>query len=205
VIRTNLSTRPFYNERAVQTWLLIVALLVAVVTAFNVTRVLQYSRSGTQLAGEASRDETRAGELRQQAARLRASVDPRQIERASNEARQANDLIDRRTFSWTELFNRFETTLPDEVRIVSVTPKLESDRGFTIMVRVVARGVDDVNAFMENLEKTGAFSNARSLEEHVNEQGQLEAQLEAGYVPTPAKPATPGTTKPAAGGEKGQQ
>ena len=62
-----------------------------------------------------------------QAARLRASVDPKQIDVASVDARQANDLIDRRTFSWTELFNRFETTLPDDVRITSCGRKLDAE------------------------------------------------------------------------------
>ena len=202
MIRTNLSTRPFYNERAVHLWLGLIALLVAAATVFNATRLLRYTTSSSQQAQAAARDERRAKELLDEAAKLRASVDMHQIDSASTEAHLANELIDRRTFSWTELFNRFETTLPDEVRIVSVRPKLESDRGFTVLVTVVARGVDDVNAFMENLEKTGAFSNARSLEEHVNEQGQLEAQLQTGYVPTPAKPAP---AKPAAGGEKGEQ
>ena len=45
MIRTNLSTRPFYNERAVHFWLLVMALLIVAATIFNVTRVLRYSRS----------------------------------------------------------------------------------------------------------------------------------------------------------------
>src|SRR6516164_1158327 len=138
VIRTNLSTRPFYNERAVHAWLLLMAALVAIATVFNVTRVLRYSRSDTQLAGEATRDENRAADLRQQAARLRATVDPKQIDYASNEARQANDLIDRRTFSWTELFNKFETTLPDEARITSVRPQIDKQRGIILNIAVVS-------------------------------------------------------------------
>jgi Tfp pilus assembly protein PilN len=196
VIRTNLSTRPFYNERAVQTWLLIAALLLAVVTAFNVTRVLQYSRSDTQLGGEAARDEARAAELRQQAARLRATVDPKQLDFASNEARQANDLIDRRTFSWTELFNRFETTLPDEVRITSVRPRLDKQNGVVLGIIVVARGVDDVYAFMEKLQETKAFAALHPVEEHYNDVGLLESQLEATYVPSAAKPQTQPTAAP---------
>ena len=98
-------------------------------TVFNVTRVLRYSRSDTR-ARDAGVDATkaRAADLRQQAASLRATVDPRQIEFASAEARQANDLIDRRTFSWTELLNRFETTLPDDVRIVAVRPTVDEER-----------------------------------------------------------------------------
>jgi Tfp pilus assembly protein PilN len=189
VIRTNLSTRPFYNERAVHVWLAVIALAVVAATAFNVSRVIRYSQSDTRLATQADRDEARATDLRKEAAQLRASVDPRQVDLASAEARQANELIDRRTFSWTELFNRFETTLPDDVRITSVRPKVDALKGFVVGISVVARNVDDVNLFMENLEKTGAFSSLISREEHFNEQGLLEATLETNYV-LMARPAS---------------
>jgi Tfp pilus assembly protein PilN len=195
VIRTNLSTRPFYNERAVHTWLLLAAALVALATLFNVTRVLRYSRSDTRLAGEASRDEARAGDLRQQAVRLRGSVDPKQIDFASNEARRANDLIDRRTFSWTDLFNKFETTLPDDVRITSVRPRVEK-RGIVLSVSVVARGVDDVHTFIDRLAATGAFRDLLAVEEHENEAGLLESSLESIYAPGGAAAAAREGTDP---------
>jgi type IV pilus assembly protein PilN len=183
VIRTNLSTRPFYNERAVHIGLIALAVVVVAATAFNVSRVIRYSRSDTQLATQASRDESRAADLRQQAAQLRASVDPKQVEFASADARQANDLIDRRTFSWTELLNRFETTLPDEVHLTSVKPRLDRERGIVLLVSVVARSVDDIAEFMENLESTGAFASVRPAEDHVNEDGLLEAALDMTYTP----------------------
>src|SRR4029434_10480616 len=174
-------------------WLIAATVLIAAVTVFNVTRVLRYSRSDTQLGGEATRDEARATELRQQAARLRATVDPKQLDFASNEARQANDLIDRRTFSWTDLFNRFETTLPDEVRITSVRPRLDKQNGIVLAITVIARGVEDVSAFMEKLQETGAFAAMHPVEEHYNDVGLLESILETTYVPTTAKPAAQGT------------
>jgi Tfp pilus assembly protein PilN len=162
---------------------------------FNVTRVLRYSRSDTQLAGEASRDENRAADLRQQAARLRATVDPKQIDYASTEARQANDLIDRRTFSWTELFNKFETTLPDEARITSVRPQIDKQRGIILNIAVVSRGVDDVHSFMERLLETGAFADVDPVEEHVDEAGMLESMLEANYTPGGSRPAGRGPSR----------
>jgi Tfp pilus assembly protein PilN len=183
MIRTNLATRPFYNERAVHGMLLAFVGVVVLASAFNTTRVLRYSRSDTQLSTQASRDESRAAELRTEAARLRTTVDPKQIASASVEARQANDLIDRRTFSWTELFNYFETTLPAEVRITSWRPRIEKDQ-FFVTVTIVARGAEDISQFMDNLEGTGAFAQVgASLEEHVNEQGQLQAAIQAIYVP----------------------
>ncbi len=188
MIRSNLSTRPFYDERAVHTWVMIAAIIVAAATLFNVSRILRYSRSDTQLAGEAGRDEARAAELRQQALKLRATVDPKQIEFASNEARQANELIDRRTFSWTELFNRFETTLPDDVRITSVRPQMDKQRGIVLNVAAVARSNEDMETFMERLRQTGAFPSVQPIEEHFDEEGMLETAIEALYRPT-ARPA----------------
>jgi Tfp pilus assembly protein PilN len=188
VIRTNLSTRPFYNERAVHIVLLALAIVVAGATIFNVSRVIRYSRSDTELATQATRDEARAADLRQQAVRLRASVDPRQIDFASSDAREANDLIDRRTFSWTELFNRLETTLPDEVHITAVKPHIDRERGIILTINVLARSVDDMNLFIENLESTGAFGQVRVGEEHPNEQGLFESVLEAPYLPESGRP-----------------
>ena len=197
MIRTNLSTRPFYDQGAVHTWVLVGAILVAVATVFNVSRVLRYSRSDTQLAGEAARDEARAAELRQQAYRLRSTVDPKQIDFASNEARQANDLIDRRMFSWTELFNRFEMTLPDEVRITSSRPRIDPKRGTVVTITVAAMSVDDVNQFIDRLEATGAFDQLVKGDEHLdeNQQNLWLATLEGVYKTDAARPAVEGTAR----------
>ncbi len=184
MIRTNLSTRPFYNERIVGVLLLLLATIVVAVTIFNVTRIVQLSRSDKQLLSNAARDEKLATEQREAALHLRASVDTRQIDLISADARRANNLIDRRTFSWTELFNVFEKTLPDEVRITSVRPMVDSRTGTVLTVTIVARTVDDINQFVENLEKTGDFGGKLfPRDDHVDDQGLLEATLEPTYLP----------------------
>jgi len=188
VIRNNLSTRPFYNVAAVRSWLTIVAIVILEATGFNVSQVLRYSNTNTELVTRAANDEARAVELRRNAQKLRASVDAAQVDAVSVDARQANDLIDRRTFSWTELFNRFEQTLPDDVRITAVHPTVDKDRRIVLLVNVLARGVDDVNQFMENLDQTNAFLELRSKEEQTNEEGQIESALEMVYQPQAASP-----------------
>ncbi len=197
MIRTNLSTRPFYNERMVSLWLLAFLFVVAAATVFNTTRVLRYSHSDTELGTSASSDEARAKELTASAKKLRNSVDAKQIDLAQADARQANDLIDRRTFSWTELFNVFEKTLPDEVRITALRPKVERGQ-FGITITVVARGVDDLNTFMNNLETSGTFAQVGSaIEERFNDQGQLLATVDAVYKPSTGHAAGRGNTSPA--------
>ena len=183
MIRGNLATRPFYNEPAVHLWLFVAALVVVVATLFNVVQMLRYSRSDTELARLAANDEARATELRAEAARLRGTVDTKQIERASLEAHQANELIDRRTFSWTALWNEFEATLPPNVRITSFRPRIDPKRGNVVTITLVARNVDDVEQFMINLDKTGAFPDLYPPSERTNERGQLETVIEAVYAP----------------------
>jgi Tfp pilus assembly protein PilN len=189
VIRTNLSTRPFYNERAVHLWLLVGAVIVAAMTVLNLTAVLRYRQGDSEAARQADADEARTAQVRQQIATLRASVDPRQIDAASAAARQANELIDRRTFSWTELLNHLETTLPDEAHIVAVRPKLDRDGHIVLTLNILARDVDDVNEFMESLEQTGSFKNPRPTIERFNDQGLFESTIEANYLPDSGRPA----------------
>lgn len=189
MIRTNLSTRPFYNERAVQLWLLVLVVLVVGATAFNVFRAYSYSQTDTELATKASRDEASAAQMRTEAVKLRGSVDLKQIEHASVEARQANQLIDRRTFSWTDLFNQFESTFPDDVRITSVRPRADPKGPMVLTIQVVARSVDDVEQLIRNLEATGSFSNVLSVQEQVNDDGVLDATIEGNYAPAAGKKA----------------
>jgi len=198
VIRTNLATRPFYNERAVRLVLLLVATLGVAATIFNVNQVVLLSRRDTALLTQASRDEARAADLRRDATRLRATVDPRLLDAASADARQANDLIDRRTFSWTELLNLFETTLPDQVRIATLRPKVDAKRGIVLTIIVFGRDVEDINKFVDNIEGTHAFAQLQKLDERFDEQGDLQATIEGVYTPSAASRQE----KPAEGAER---
>jgi hypothetical protein len=183
VIRANLATRPFYNERVVHLVLLVIGLLGVGATVFNVASIVRLSQRDTHLTTQTARDEAAAADLRSRAARLRATVDPRALETASADALQANDLIDRRTFSWTDLFNRFEMTLPDDVHFSTVRPKLDPKRGIVITIVVDAKSVNDVNLFIERLEATGAFGQLQKLDESVDDQSQLHATIEGIYTP----------------------
>lgn len=180
--RLNLSTRPFYNERAVNAALAAAAAAVLAVSAFNLWEVYVLSGRRAELGSRTSRAETVTRDLREQATRIRAAIDARELESTVAAAREANALIGRRVFSWTEVLNQFETTLPPTVRISSVRPRVERDGAMTVGVTVLARSVEAVEAFIENLERQGAFADVLSKEEFVNQQGLIQASLEGRYV-----------------------
>jgi hypothetical protein len=194
MLRMNLSTRPFYNERGVYLALVVVGLLVAGLTVFNLVQVITLSATQTELRARADRDEAQARELNERAAVVRRGIDASQLQAVVAAAGEANALIDRRTFSWTELFNRIESTLPGDVMLVSLKPEIQNGEPHVSMV-VIGRGVEHIDAFMERLEATGAFAGVLSRQEEMAEGGGYRAVLRGRYLETPiavAPAATPG-------------
>ena len=60
-----------------------------------------------------------------------------------------------------------------------------------LLIAVVARGVDDVNQFIANLDATGAFIKLRPDEERMNERGEFESIFETTYQPSVKPPPPP--------------
>jgi hypothetical protein len=201
MLRTNLSTHPFYNIRAVQAVLGACVAIVVLLTVFNVISLLRLATSQRALGARAVQAQSDATRLRADAVRVRAQVDARELEVVSVAAREAKSIIDMRTFSWTDLLAQFEKTLPENVRITAVQPRVENDGRFIVGIRVEARQVDDLVTFLNELEKTGAFRNVLATNEQATDDGLLEAVIEGLYV-QPANGA--GGEKPvaAAGGNR---
>ena len=189
MLRTNLATRPFYNVRAVQAVLVAAVVLVIGLTAFNVVQIVRLGSSQYTLGARANQATEEATRLRAEAARIRAQINPQELETVANAAREANTIIDQRAFSWTDLLAEFEATLPADVRITAVQPRLEKT-SFVVAVAVQARRSEDLDAFMEALEARGAFHNVLSVQEQTNPEGLIQAVIEGAYVP-PAPPAVP--------------
>ncbi len=190
--RTNLATRPFYNVRAVHAMLGIAALAVLALTLYNVVQLVRLTASQRTLGAQAAASEDQAERLRNEAARIRTQIDQKELEAVAAAAREANGIIDRRAFSWTELFAQLEATLPAAVRITNVQPRV--DRGVTKIGLVVeGRRAEDVYAFIEALEATGAFRNVILLEAQAQEDDLLAAAIEGEYQPAGTQaPGTPG-------------
>ena len=70
-LRTNLATRPFYNERAVQVLLVIAALAVAAITVFNVRQLYALTSKDRALVASADTAEDKTRTLSRDIARTR--------------------------------------------------------------------------------------------------------------------------------------
>jgi DNA-binding transcriptional MerR regulator len=195
MLRGNLSTRPFYNERAIRTLLALLALVAVGLTIYNVVEILRLERAGRDARQTVAQNAEQARDLRARAQVIRQGINQKQLEAVRVSARDANALIDRRTFSWTALLNYFQATLPADVRITGVRPQVDADGRMMVAISFYARRIDDLSEFEDALESTGAFSEVLSRSIGTEADGTTRAELQ-GYYSGPAA-AAPAQAVPA--------
>ncbi len=154
-------------------------------------QIVRLSATQRTLSADAVRAETEAARLRADAVRLRGQIDPRELALVSADAREANAIIDRRTFSWTALFVQFEEALPPDVRITAVQPRREQDGSFSVNIGVEARRVEDVEAFIEALEARTPFRDVLPVEE--------QTERRRAHRGDPRRPLRAGAARPCGG------
>ena len=193
MIRTNLSTRPFYNERAIHAAAAIVAVLVVTVAVWQGVRIVKLSRYKTDLNASIHRHLAETEVRERDAAQIRRGLDQKQLALVSAQAKEATELIEQRTFSWTQLFNLLEATLPDDVMLVSVRPDFK-DGITTINLDLQGRSIEDIQAFWDRLEKTGAFHDVQWQAVSATESSD-KMQMHAVYTPAQGSTRPPAVKK----------
>lgn len=191
MLRTNLATRPFYNDRVVRIVLGAVATVALSLTIFNAAEVWRLQSQNRELGQAVARNEQQAQELRDKARVIRQSLNRDELAAIELKAREANQLIDRRAFSWTELLNQFQATLPPDVRIAAVQPQIDTESRMLVAVTVVSRKLEDLDAFIDALEATGSFTGVLSRQDTADEDGTLHSVVQGYYHLAAAKPAKP--------------
>jgi hypothetical protein len=196
MLRGNLATRPFYNERLVSLALIVLTLIVVALTAFNVSRLTSLSSARSALRAQISADEARAQEVRAGAMAVQTSVDRVALQQLAASTRLANSLITARTFSWSTFFGYIEDAIPYDVRLTAVSPEIEKGETLVTML-LLGRSEADIDTFSRALEDTGAFYDVLYAVADSTEEGLKRVTLRGFYLP----PAVP-TTVPQEGGAR---
>jgi hypothetical protein len=178
---TNLATRPFYNERAAQAIIAVIGALVALATVLNLWQIVDLTERDRRLGAERTAAEARIDLLRRQAGRARTGLDGSRVAAISEAVREANAVIDGRTFSWTALLNWLETALPADVRITAIRPRVDTDGRFVLGLTIEGRDVAAIDTFLTRLESTGRFEGLLVRTERETESGTIEATTEGFY------------------------
>lgn len=159
-IHLNLASRPFRDYRPVYAAVVLMALLTAFLALNNVDTFLRYrtetkttraniAKLEQQVAEEHSKSEVLAQRLRGVDLKLLAS-----------QTEFANAQLAERAFSWSELLDRLEKVLPNDVRIQSVTPSFDKDGLVHLSMTCITKTGEGLTATINRFNGDQHFANA---------------------------------------------
>ena len=183
LLRMNLSPRhrPYVRPAG---WLLVglcLALSVSIVTEVQVGLSLQSRLAELEPALLRVREQDR----QLQAESLKAGVDvsDNALKNLPVQVGFANQLVAKRTFSWTTFLTNLEETVPVKVSIQSI--RVET-KGSVIRPAGSARTLQDVAQFARRLEDHAAFANPALLQHRAQDDGHIQFDLTVTYgLPSP--------------------
>ena len=181
MLRTNLATRPFYHERLVQAALGVVAVVGLAVLAAGLVRLVDLARRNGELNTRIDRSAEATAGFATRAAEAQRALTPRDLTALAEATREANTLITQRVFSWTDFFNRIETTLPPDVMVTEVRPDIEPGT-VEVAMGVLGRRLDSISRFVTALETSGAFVGVLNRQVELTEDGMYRAVLRGRYL-----------------------
>ena len=176
MLKINLATRPFYNERAVHMFLVLLGTGALVLMGLAGGTIFELSKNHADITRAAEASEALVGTVTQETRSLEENVSEVELEALRLSAAEANRLIDQRVFSWTELFNVIERTLPNRVMLTGLRPTGNADN-VSLVIGVIGERVADIEEFIEQLEASGSVRNVLARQEQRTEDGMYSAQL----------------------------
>jgi Tfp pilus assembly protein PilN len=181
----NLATHPYEDAR--EFWLRW-GLLVGVLGVFTLALIIFAVRGWTN-----------AGRDRHEIARLQEQIDERDHERAKAQAfldlpvnrstrdqsQFLNGLIQRKSFSWTQVFEDLEKVMPQGLHVVSLRPQLNDQNQMELNMRVAGNTRSSAVELVHRMETSKHFQGAQLMQEsQVTEAGPaISASIVSIYVP----------------------
>jgi hypothetical protein len=166
----NLSTQPFPAYRLINTALVCVLIILAVVSVWQAAGFVRYSDMARSIRSVEEENRVEAEALGKRVRELESRLDRPESTAKLNEIGFLNHLILRKSFSWTRLFSVLEQMIPENVHFKTLTPNIDANGGVTLSLGVRARSMADMTKFVRRLEESPFFENVSvKVEEKVGE------------------------------------
>jgi len=181
IIKNNLSSVPTRNYTVY--FIGCVALLAGVIafTAWNISSLAGSSNDIRQLQTKIAQQQSQKDRLQSQADQVSARISKIKTLAFGEEVAFMNNAIKRRVFSWSRLFDLFERLLPQNVRMVSVSPNIKGDE-ISISMEVAGKSLNDIVELIRVLENSIVFDDVTLRDEKEHDDG-LRASISVRYLP----------------------
>ena len=182
----NLSTRPYKPYRAVNLGLMILLLVLIAVSAGQVYTYQQNSSFAATIRGDQLKNKEEADQLRKEVGLLRDKMYSGNAATKMTEVEFLNQLLKRKSFSWTTVFANLEEIMPENVYLLNLRPFVDEKGQMGLNIDLRGRTFADAQGFVKTLESSRIFSEIAVAAEEKKDalpMGEVELTLSTYYVP----------------------
>ena len=188
--KLNLASKPFRNRALSWAVATIVALASIIALALIAQSTIQTNAKVAEAQSDVAKLQKSIAVLRQRGEAIRVAMPPDQ----QRLLKSAHSLVDRKRFSWSQLFADLEASLPDGVRVSRIAVKevrAQSDRTVANLdLTVASKSPATITQMIEDMERPGLFHaelRAQTLQRGRGESG-AEYEMDVYYTPRAGVP-----------------
>lgn len=182
-LKINLAQKPFYNRK-----LFWISFLVIMTSLFFIGQWTMEKIEQTKSVSLKMKDTIKKQELELKALQKQATtpVQPLTLDQIK-EIKDAAELIKERNFSWTSMLEEFERSLPEKIRVVSISPSKDTPslKELSFKIKIYAKSVEDLTKMIEAMDKDGVFKIQPLTQESPLQTGDIGYSLNVVYKPRP--------------------
>jgi hypothetical protein len=154
----NLASEPFRRDRPVLVASIAVAVLLALLLAFQGTRIFSERNQAADTRVTIERLNAELRRINAEQSKLNATLGKPENAEVLERSLFLNTLIDRKAISWTKIFADLEKVMPNNVRLVSVRlPEVDSENQVLLDMVVGSKEVPPVLELLKRLEASPQF------------------------------------------------
>jgi hypothetical protein len=197
----NLAASPFVNKRPVQRFTVAAWVVGALLTGVNVLLWMQYRHQSTALRGRLTDTRVAIEQTSKRVVDMDAQLRGLRLPAQNAQVKFLNDRIAERTFPWSLLFERIATTLPDGVRLLSLSPVFDKrdrpgaakrkdeapppapeDEVISLKIHGAAKNDESLYQLIDAFFASPAFAHPRLFNEAANA-AEVEFTIDVDYKP----------------------
>ena len=182
----NLSTRPFPAYRATNAGLAILLVILLAIAAWQAYGFVRYSSLISEIRDTERNSRVQSEALGHRLADLERELNTPEATAKLSEVNFLNELIARKTFSWTEVFSRLENLVPNDVHLMGLSPEISATGPIVMRMEVRGRTVESISQLISALEQSPSFENVVVSTEQKTDSAarDVDVSLSVNYFPS---------------------
>lgn len=185
-LHLNLASRPYRDYRPVYAVVVVASLLIAFMLLNNIETGYRYARDTRTTREKIANVEQQTRAEDDRAAQANQRIKSFNVKVLSDQAQFVNARLAERAFSWSELLDRLERVLPDDVRIESIAPSFAKNGMVHLSLDAYSKTDAGMVHTLDRFNHDARFANAFPTSSMKSPQG-YRFQLVVDYKPSIAR------------------